>query len=50
MKPALVRETSRLTVTEALSKPIQTYRRLRSTPSDALKGVVLDPKLEERLR
>ncbi|KAG0420935.1 hypothetical protein HPB47_003155 [Ixodes persulcatus] len=49
-KPSLVRETSRLTVMEALKHPIKTTRQLTSKPTDALKGVVLDPKLEERLR
>lgn len=41
-KPSLVRETSRLTVMEALKHPIKTTRQLTSKPTDALKGVVLD--------
>lgn len=49
-KPSLVRDTSRLTVMEAIKHPIRTVRQLTSKPADALKGVVLDPKLEERLR
>jgi len=49
-KPALVRETSRLTLLEALKHPISTARRLLSKPEDALKGVILNPTLEERVR
>ena len=41
-KPALVRETSRLTLLEALKHPISTTRRLLSKPEDALKGVILN--------
>ncbi|XP_056130090.1 ATPase family AAA domain containing 3 [Lampris incognitus] len=49
-KPSLVRETSRFTVGEAIKHPIKMARRLKSKPSDALEGVVLSPKLEERVR
>lgn len=49
-KPSLVRETSRLTPASALRHPITTVQRFRSKPEDALKGVVLEPQLEERLR
>ncbi|XP_059924670.1 ATPase family AAA domain containing 3 isoform X4 [Gadus macrocephalus] len=49
-KPSLVRETSRITVAEAIKHPIKTTRRLRSKPQDALEGVVLSPSLEERVR
>uniref|UniRef100_A0AAA9S3D5 ATPase family, AAA domain containing 3A n=1 Tax=Bos taurus TaxID=9913 RepID=A0AAA9S3D5_BOVIN len=42
-KPSLVRETSRITVLEALRHPIQVSRRLLSKPQDALEGVVLSP-------
>ncbi|XP_038579206.1 ATPase family AAA domain-containing protein 3-like [Micropterus salmoides] len=49
-KPSLVRETSRLTVAEALKHPIKTAKRLRSRPQDALEGVVLNAGLEERVR
>ncbi|XP_040008347.1 uncharacterized protein LOC120803681 isoform X2 [Xiphias gladius] len=49
-KPSLVRETSRLTVAEAIKHPIKTAKRLRSRPQDALEGVVLSPALEERVR
>jgi len=49
-KPSLVRETSRLTPASALRHPITTIQRFRSKPEDALKGVVLEPQLEERLR
>uniref|UniRef100_A0A8C7IK79 ATPase family AAA domain containing 3A n=1 Tax=Oncorhynchus kisutch TaxID=8019 RepID=A0A8C7IK79_ONCKI len=46
-KPSLVRETSRITVAEAIKHPV---KRLRSRPQDALEGVVLSPSLEERVR
>uniref|UniRef100_A0A673ZFL2 ATPase family AAA domain containing 3A n=1 Tax=Salmo trutta TaxID=8032 RepID=A0A673ZFL2_SALTR len=46
-KPSLVRETSRITVGEAIKHPV---KRLRSRPQDALEGVVLSPSLEERVR
>ncbi|CAB1432054.1 unnamed protein product [Pleuronectes platessa] len=49
-KPSLVRETSRLTVGEAIKHPVTTTKRLRSKPQDALEGVVLSPSLEERVR
>ncbi|KAF4093498.1 hypothetical protein AMELA_G00002570 [Ameiurus melas] len=49
-KPSLVRETSRITVTEAIKHPVKTSRRLMSKPQDALEGVVLSPSLEERVR
>ncbi|XP_072175253.1 ATPase family AAA domain-containing protein 3-B-like [Diadema setosum] len=49
-KPSLVRETSRLTPIEAVRHPIQVAKRLFNNPKDALAGVVLEPKLEERLR
>uniref|UniRef100_A0AAR2K1J3 AAA+ ATPase domain-containing protein n=1 Tax=Pygocentrus nattereri TaxID=42514 RepID=A0AAR2K1J3_PYGNA len=49
-KPSLVRETSRITVTEAIKHPIKMTRRLMSKPQDALEGVVLSPSLEERVR
>ncbi|XP_062282588.1 uncharacterized protein LOC133987294 [Scomber scombrus] len=49
-KPSLVRETSRITVGEAIKHPIKTTKRLRSRPQDALEGVVLSPALEERVR
>ncbi|XP_004607236.1 ATPase family AAA domain-containing protein 3 [Sorex araneus] len=49
-KPSLVRETSRVTVLEALRHPVQVTRRLFSKPQDALEGVVLSPSLEARVR
>jgi ATPase family AAA domain-containing protein 3A/B len=51
-KPSLVRETSRLTVTDLIKHPIATGWRmyLSRRPEDALKGVILRPTLEERLR
>nr|CAB3224064.1 ATPase family AAA domain-containing protein 3-like [Phallusia mammillata] len=49
-KPSLVRETSRFSVLETLKHPVSTARRYLSKPEDALKGVVLKPTLEERVR
>ncbi|XP_033642099.1 ATPase family AAA domain-containing protein 3-A-like [Asterias rubens] len=49
-KPSLVRETSRLGPLEILRHPIKTTKRLINKPLDALRGVVLKPSLEERLR
>jgi len=49
-KPSLVRETSRFTVSEALKHPIKTVQTLVRKPDDALKGIILKPSLEERLR
>lgn len=49
-KPSLVRETSRFSALDVVRHPIQSIKRLRPGQSDALQGVVLAPKLEERLR
>ncbi|XP_044134213.1 ATPase family AAA domain-containing protein 3A [Bufo gargarizans] len=49
-KPSLVRDTSRITVLEAAKHPIKVTKRLFSKAQDALEGVVLSPKLEERVR
>lgn len=49
-KPSLVNETSRFSLLDAVSHPIKMFQRLRSKPTDALSGIVLQPKLEERLR
>ncbi|NWR49647.1 ATD3A protein, partial [Regulus satrapa] len=49
-KPSLVRETSRITVLEALKHPFKVGKRLTSKAQDALEGVVLSPQLEARVR
>ena len=55
-KPSLVRETSRTSLRDALRAPIPTARRAlgirdgSADGSDALEGVVLEPRLDERLR
>ncbi|KAG9482314.1 hypothetical protein GDO78_011156 [Eleutherodactylus coqui] len=49
-KPSLVRDTSRITVMEAAKHPVKVTKRLFSKAQDALEGVVLSPKLEERVR
>uniref|UniRef100_A0AAQ4PA36 AAA+ ATPase domain-containing protein n=1 Tax=Gasterosteus aculeatus aculeatus TaxID=481459 RepID=A0AAQ4PA36_GASAC len=47
-KPSLVRETSRITVAEAIKHPVK--RSGVSRPQDALEGVVLSAALEGRVR
>jgi ATPase family AAA domain-containing protein 3A/B len=49
-KPSLVRETSRLSPIETLKHPIQVARQIFRSKEDPLKGVVLNPSLESRLR
>ncbi|XP_050306943.1 ATPase family AAA domain-containing protein 3A homolog [Anthonomus grandis grandis] len=49
-KPSLVRETSRFSLLEAAKHPIETLKRLKNKEGDVLQGVVLAPKIEERLR
>lgn len=49
-KPSLINETSRFSILEAFKHPIQTVKRFQRKPLDALQGVILKPKLEERLR
>lgn len=46
----MVRETSRFSLLETLKHPIEALKKLKHTEQDALSGVVLAPKLEERLR
>uniref|UniRef100_A0AC34GA53 AAA+ ATPase domain-containing protein n=1 Tax=Panagrolaimus sp. ES5 TaxID=591445 RepID=A0AC34GA53_9BILA len=49
-KPSLVRETSRLSPIETFKHPIQVARQVFRAKEDPLKGVVLNPSLESRLR
>lgn len=49
-KPSLVNETSRFSILEAVKHPVKTIQKLKPKPLDALQGIVLKPKLEERLR
>lgn len=49
-KPNLVTETSRFSLIDMISHPIKLLQKLRFKSGDALQGVVLEPKLEERLR
>lgn len=49
-KPSLVRETSRFSALDTIRHPVQAAKKLTEKKSDALAGVVLAPKLEERLR
>lgn len=49
-KPNLVNETSRFSFLDIISHPIKAIQRLKKKPNDALQGVILEPKLEERLR
>ena len=50
-KPSLVRETSRSSVLSDLRSPVATMKRLMASTdaSEALSGVVLEPKLADRL-
>ncbi|XP_066261669.1 ATPase family AAA domain-containing protein 3A homolog [Euwallacea similis] len=49
-KPSLVRETSKFSMLEAVKHPIETLKKIKNKEGDVLQGVVLAPKLEERLR
>ncbi|XP_011136606.1 ATPase family AAA domain-containing protein 3A homolog isoform X1 [Harpegnathos saltator] len=49
-KPSLVRETSRFALLDVARHPIQAAKKLKPKQTDALSGVILAPKLEERLR
>lgn len=49
-KPSLVRETSRISPFDAVRHPIQTVKKLQKKPEDVLDGVVLNPKVEGRVR
>lgn len=52
-KPSLVRETSRRSLSQVVSNPVPSLKRLinfGAKSSDALSGVVLEPKLDARLR
>eukprot|EP00545_Synedropsis_sp_CCMP1620_P000495 CAMPEP_0119004956 /NCGR_PEP_ID=MMETSP1176-20130426/1450_1 /TAXON_ID=265551 /ORGANISM="Synedropsis recta cf, Strain CCMP1620" /LENGTH=561 /DNA_ID=CAMNT_0006956717 /DNA_START=79 /DNA_END=1761 /DNA_ORIENTATION=+ len=52
-KPSLVRETSRATVSQLVKEPITTIKRftgLGVQEQDALKGIVLEPSLDDQLR
>ncbi len=50
-KPSLVRATSRFSAFETFKHPIQTAKKLANKrEGNALSGVILEPKLEERLR
>ncbi|KAE9551829.1 hypothetical protein FO519_004961 [Halicephalobus sp. NKZ332] len=49
-KPSLVRETSRLSPIETFKHPIKVAKQVFRSKDDPLKGVVLDPSLETRLR
>lgn len=46
----MVRETSRFSFLDFFRHPIESLKKLRAQPTDALSGVVLAPKLEARLR
>lgn len=46
----MVRETSRFSLLEAAKHPIETIKKIKNKDGDVLHGIVLAPKLEERLR
>ncbi|KHN80083.1 ATPase family AAA domain-containing protein 3-B [Toxocara canis] len=49
-KPSLVRDTSRVTSLETMKHPIKTVKTVFRKAGDPLKGVILSPALESRLR
>ncbi|VDM41620.1 unnamed protein product [Toxocara canis] len=49
-KPSLVRDTSRVTPLETMKHPIKTVKTVFRKAGDPLKGVILSPALESRLR
>ena len=52
-KPSLVRETSRASVTQLVQEPLSTTKRFLGVgvkEQDALKGIVLEPSLDDQLR
>jgi len=49
-KPALVRETSRLTPAHVIQHPVKTTKTAFRPKHDVLKGIILAPSLETRLR
>jgi ATPase family AAA domain-containing protein 3A/B len=52
-KPSLVRETSRATVTQLVQEPLSTTKRFLGVgvkEQDALKGIILEPSLDDQLR
>merc|ERR1719354_1029087 len=49
-KPSLVRDTSRVTLFNTIRHPIKAIKRLALKPNDALKGIVLEPTLNQRLQ
>mmetsp|Transcript_11263 Transcript_11263/g.22671 ORF Transcript_11263/g.22671 Transcript_11263/m.22671 type:complete len:626 (-) Transcript_11263:41-1918(-) len=51
-KPSLVRETSRVSMTQLFRSPLAGFQRIWRTedPADALKGIVLNQGLNERLK
>lgn len=49
-KPSLVRETSRISLFDAVRHPVQSVKKIKKKPEDVLEGVVLNPGVEERVR
>lgn len=49
-RPSLINETSRFTFKDIIANPLKFLKKLKTKPTDALQGVVLQPTLEERLR
>lgn len=52
-KPSLVRETSRATVTQLVQEPLSTTKRFLGVgvkEQDAMKGIILEPTLDDQLR
>ncbi|KAK7081805.1 protein of unknown function (DUF3523) [Halocaridina rubra] len=49
-KPSLVRETSRISLFDAVRHPVQSAKKLNRKPEDVLEGIILNPNVEERVR
>lgn len=49
-KPSLIRDTSRITASDIVRHPVKTFQTLFRGSDDPLKGIILSPELESRLR
>ncbi|XP_068212844.1 ATPase family AAA domain-containing protein 3-A [Palaemon carinicauda] len=49
-KPSLVRETSRVSLFDAVRHPVESIKKIKMKSEDVLEGVVLNPSVEERVR
>ncbi|OAF67946.1 ATPase family AAA domain-containing protein 3 [Intoshia linei] len=49
-KPSLIRQTSRISIVDLVKSPLKSFQKLISKDIDPLSGVIISPKIEERLR